>query len=91
MKRIILTVKTNPDVLETIQKEVYPVLLYCLKPDGYDAIDDALDIIAIFLYYSRKGLVNELMWKIYPFLLYIVGNVYDQEEKKEDLELGYGY
>jgi hypothetical protein len=66
--------------------EIYPVILYCLKPDGIDAIEDALDIIAIFLYYSKKGCINALMWKIYPFLLYIAGGAYDKDVNLEEME-----
>ncbi len=59
------------------------MLMYALTPDGLDAIEDALDCIAMILYHGAA--VSPDMWKLYPQLLFLVcGN-------ENDPDGGYGF
>jgi hypothetical protein len=37
-----------------------------------DAIEDALDCIALLLYYGPQGTISLSMWKLFPQLLFVI-------------------
>ncbi len=46
--------------------------MHGLTPDGMDAIEDALDCIALLVYYGQSGSISASMWKLFPQLLYVI-------------------
>lgn len=70
-----------------------PILMHGLTPDGIDAIEDALDCIALLLYYreNNKGLegqatpISPEMWHLLPQILHIVGG------KPGDVDGGFAF
>jgi importin-7 len=43
IRRIIAAVSKRKDLLEAIEDEIYPALLFCMTPKGLDYIEDCLD------------------------------------------------
>ena len=46
--------------------------MHGLTPDGLDAIEDALDCIALLVYHGPQGRIHQDMWKLFPQLIYVV-------------------
>lgn len=83
VRRIIDSVSKNAELLARIEQLALPMLMYSLTPDGLDAIEDALDCIAMLLYHGAA--VSPGMWKLFPQLLFLVcGN-------DSDPDGGYGF
>lgn len=80
IRRILDSVSTNAPLLQKLEEIVFPILMHSLTMDGLDAIEDGLDCIALFVYYSTKGNITANLWKLYPQLLYIV--VGEETEKE---------
>ena len=45
---------------------IFPIMMHGLTPDGLDAIEDALDCIAIIIHNGPYGKMHEDMWKLFP-------------------------
>lgn len=86
IRRIIAAVSKHPNLLEHIEEEIYPSILFCLTPDGLDYIEDSIDC-AILLVYHRK-FISEKMWKLFFHMFkIIIGTPRDDE----DCDGGYGF
>src|SRR3569833_1446201 len=46
--------------------------MHGLTQDGMEAIEDALDCIALLTYYSKNGSISQSMWNLFPQLLYVI-------------------
>jgi hypothetical protein len=67
--------------MSTLEALILPILMHGLTPDGLDAIEDALDCIALILYYSPKGQrISPNMWKLFPQLMYVICGPDDDPE-----------
>lgn len=85
IRRILDSVSSNAQLLQKLEETCFPILMHSLTMDGLDAIEDGLDCIALFVYYSTTGSISERLWKLYPQLLFIIVG----EEK--EVEGGFGH
>lgn len=53
IRRILDSCSNNPELLGRLEDIILPILMHGLTPDGMDAIEDALDCIALLIYYGR--------------------------------------
>jgi hypothetical protein len=87
IRRIIAAVSKRKDLLEKIEDEIYPALLFCMTPKGMDYIEDCLDC-AILLVYHRQ-FISEKMWKLYYHMFkIIIGNEGDEVDEEDG---GFGF
>lgn len=54
IKRIVVSIRKDTVLLQQLEKEIYPVLLYSMSVDGIDVLEEALDIILNLIYNSKK-------------------------------------
>ena len=52
IRRILDSVSANSNLLQKLEEIIFPILMHSLTLDGLDAIEDGLDCIALFVYYS---------------------------------------
>ena len=57
--------------------------MHGLTPEGLDATEEAVDCLAMFLYYGNQ--VGPHLWKLFPQMLYIVGG------KPGDVDGGFAF
>lgn len=87
IRRIIAAVSKRKDLLEHIEDEIYPSILFCMTPKGLDYVEDCLDC-AILLVYHRQA-ISEKMWKLFFHMFkIIIGN---ESNEVESADGGYGF
>jgi hypothetical protein len=71
IKRLVIGIKsTGDEMLNTIEKIIYPAILMSLTPDGLDNIDEALEIVMIITGEQTK--VTPVGWNIFTFLISVL-------------------
>lgn len=71
------SIDKNPQLIRQVEPIVFPVLMHALTPDGFDAIEDGIDILNVILYHGTtpEAPISPDMWKLYPQMLTItIGN-----------------
>mmetsp|Transcript_39342 Transcript_39342/g.29058 ORF Transcript_39342/g.29058 Transcript_39342/m.29058 type:complete len:92 (+) Transcript_39342:1036-1311(+) len=62
----------HKEILMQLEGIVLPIIMHGLTQDGMEAIDEALDSIALLLYYGPKEHISPQMWKLFPQLMYVI-------------------
>ena len=87
IRRIIAAVSKRKDLLEKIEDEMYPSILFTLTPKGIEYTEDSLDW-AILLVYHRQ-FISEKMWKLF---IHMIGAVIGSDNSEVDqVDGGYGF
>ena len=87
IRRIIAAVSKRKDIIERIEDEVYPCILFSFTPKGIEYIEDSIDC-AILIVYHRQY-ISEKMWKIFFHMVKIV--IGEEKQDPEMDEGGYGF
>ena len=87
IRRIIAAVSKRKDIIERIEDEVYPCILFSFTPKGIEYIEDSIDC-AILIVYHRQC-ISEKMWKVFFHMVKIV--IGEEKQDPEMDEGGYGF
>mmetsp|Transcript_7597 Transcript_7597/g.12766 ORF Transcript_7597/g.12766 Transcript_7597/m.12766 type:complete len:328 (-) Transcript_7597:970-1953(-) len=87
IRRIIVAIKDDSELLRKVETIVYPCLLHSLTADGLDSIEEGVDSIAMIIHsgYKNEPSLSPNLWKMYPLLLYVCAG------DDGDMEGGYGF
>ena len=85
MRRVLDAVSENKNLLIQLFPVVLPIIQHGLTLDGLDTIEDALDCLALFIYYGDKGTLAPQLWALFPQILDLVGG------KDGDVDGGFAF